>query len=233
MTLVRRPRAGALGGSVPVLYGHPVPPLAAILSRPHASGSHSNMSDDPAQDLPDPGPVTIYTLGHSTRSLEELVAMLRAHRVELLVDVRRFPGSRRHPHFARESLERALPDAGIEYLWLEGLGGRRSRRQDSPHTAWRVAGFASYADHMDTGGFEEAAQRLLERARQATVAVMCAEALPERCHRRLLSDWLTVRGVEVVHVLDATRTRPHQLPDFVRVEGGRLVYDGGQLGLLR
>lgn len=174
----------------------------------------------------------IYTVGHSTRSLEELVAMLRAHGVELLVDVRRFPASRRHPHFSRESLEGALPEAGIGYLWLEGLGGRRSRRKDSPHTAWRVSGFGSYADHMDTAEFEAAAATLLERAREATSAVMCAEALPERCHRRLLSDWLTVRGVEVVHVLSETRARPHQLPDFARVEGERLVYDGGQMPLL-
>ena len=158
--------------------------------------------------------------------------MLRAHGVELLVDVRRFPASRRHPHFSRESLERTLPEAGIEYLWLEGLGGRRARRKDSPHTAWRVAGFGSYADHMDTEEFEAAAATLLERAREATAAVMCAEALPERCHRRLLSDWLTVRGVEVVHVLGETRARPHQLPDFARVEGERLVYDGGQMPLL-
>lgn len=174
----------------------------------------------------------IYTVGHSTRSLEELIAMLRAHGVELLVDVRRFPASRRHPHFSRESLERTLPEAGIEYLWLEGLGGRRSRRKDSPHTAWRVAGFGSYADHMDTEEFEAAAATLLERAREATAAVMCAEALPERCHRRLLADWLTVRGVEVVHVLGETRARPHQVPDFARVEGERLVYDGGQMPLL-
>ena len=178
----------------------------------------------------------IYTVGHSTRSLEELVEVLRAHGVELLVDVRRFPGSRRHPHFARESLERALPEAGIEYLWLEGLGGRRARRKgrkDSPHTAWRVAGFASYAEHMETGEFREAAETLLERARETTAAVMCAEALPERCHRRLLADWLTVRGAEVVHLLDRERTRPHELPEFARVEeGGRLVYDGGQMELL-
>lgn len=185
----------------------------------------------------------IYTVGHSTRSLEELVEVLRAHGVELLVDVRRFPASRRHPHFARESLERTLPEAGIEYLWLQGLGGRRSGqkgrkgRKGSPHTAWRVAGFASYADHMETPEFREAAGTLLERAREATAAVMCAEALPERCHRRLLADWLTVRGTEVVHLLDRQRTRRHELPDFARVEDrgpdeARLVYDGGQMELL-
>lgn len=175
----------------------------------------------------------LYTVGHSTRSLEELVEVLRSHGVELLVDVRRFPGSRRHPHFARESLEGALPEAGIDYLWLQGLGGRRSARKDSPHTAWRVAGFASYADHMETQEFREEAETLLERGREAAAAVMCAEALPERCHRRLLADWLTVRGVEVLHILDRERTRRHELPDFARVEEGtRLVYDGGQMDLL-
>lgn len=174
----------------------------------------------------------VFTVGHSTRSLDELVAILRAHGVELLVDVRRFPASRRHPHFSRERLERGLSEAGIGYFWLEGLGGRRPGRKDSPHTTWRVAGFSSYADHMETEEFDRAAGKLLDRAREATAAVMCAEALPERCHRRLLSDWLTVRGVEVVHLLDETRTRPHELPDFARVDGGRLVYDGGQMALL-
>lgn len=176
--------------------------------------------------------MTVYTIGHSTRSLPELVAMLRAHGVELLVDVRRFPASRRHPHFRRDSLARVLAGAGIAYLWLEGLGGRRSGRKDSPHTAWRVSGFACYADHMESDEFREAAAALLERAREATAAVMCAEALPERCHRRLLSDWLTIRGVEVVHILDEARTRAHRLPDFACVEGDRLVYDGGQMALL-
>lgn len=176
--------------------------------------------------------MTVYTLGHSTRTLEELLAILRAHGVELLVDVRRFPASRRHPHFSRERLERAFPVAGIDYLWLEGLGGRRPGRQGSPHVAWRVPGFASYADHMETDEFRRAAATLVERAREATAAVMCAEALPERCHRRLLADWLTVRGLQVVHLLDERRTRPHRLPDFARVDGERLVYDGGQMELL-
>lgn len=176
--------------------------------------------------------LTIYTVGHSTRTLEELVAILGAHEIELLVDVRRFPASRRHPHFARESLERALPAAGVGYLWLEDLGGRRTRRAGSPHTAWRVAGFAAYADHMDTEPFERAMATVLERAREHRTAVLCAEALPERCHRRLIADWLTARGVEVIHLLDATRTRRHELPDFARVESERVIYDGGQPSLL-
>jgi uncharacterized protein (DUF488 family) len=174
----------------------------------------------------------IYTIGHSTRSLDELVAILRAHGVELLADVRRFPASRRHPHFAGESLAAALPEAGIGYLWLEALGGRRSRRPGSPHNAWRIAGFAAYADHLDTPEFEQAARTLIERARDRTAAVMCAEALPERCHRRLIADWLKAQGHEVIHLLDERRARPHELPGFARVVNGRLLYDGGQLGLL-
>lgn len=178
------------------------------------------------------GAARIYTIGHSTRSLPELVAILRAHGVELLVDVRRFPGSRRHPHFAREVLEAALPEAGIDYLWLEALGGRRPARKGSPHTAWRIPAFAGYADHMESEEFRDAAATLVARAAERRAAVLCAEALPERCHRRLIADWLTARGHEVVHLLDERRTRRHELPDFARVVDGRLLYDGGQLGLL-
>lgn len=173
----------------------------------------------------------LFTVGHSTRSLDELVAILRSHGVARIADVRRFPASRRHPHFARESLERSLPEAGIDYRWFPGLGGRRSRRQDSPHTAWRVKGFAAYADHLDSPEFEEAIGALVAWASERPAAVMCAEALPERCHRRLIADWLTARGDEVVHLLDETRSRPHEIPDFARVEGGRLIYDGGQPSL--
>ena len=173
----------------------------------------------------------IFTVGHSTRSLEELVSILQAHGIGLLVDVRRFPASRRHPHFGRESLETALPEAEIEYLWLADLGGRRSRAKDSPHTAWRVTGFAAYADHMDTEAFDSALRALLEQAAERPTAVMCAEALPHRCHRRLIADRLTAQGHEVVHLLDEKRTQPHQLPDFARTEKGRVIYDGGQMAL--
>lgn len=173
----------------------------------------------------------IFTVGHSTRGLDELVAILRAHGVGQLADVRRFPASRRHPHFARESLERTLPEAGIDYRWFAELGGRRSRAADSPHTAWRVKGFAAYADHMDTPEFAEAVGALRDWASRRPTAVMCAEALPERCHRRLISDWLTAHGVEVVHLLDTSRSRAHELPDFARVEQGRVIYDAGQPAL--
>jgi hypothetical protein len=177
----------------------------------------------------------VLTVGHSTRTLEELLALLAAHGVGALCDVRRFPASRRHPQFNRDALERALPAAGpasgIEYLWLEGLGGRRSRQKGSPHTAWQVPAFAGYADHMESAEFAAAAEALLREAAARTTCILCAEARPEQCHRRLISDWLTVRGALVEHIVDAARTVPHALPPFLRVEGGRLIYDGGQLSL--
>lgn len=171
-------------------------------------------------------PMEVLTIGHSTRGLEELVRVLSHHGVELLVDVRRFPRSRRHPHFNRERLEETLPAAGIDYAWREALGGRRSFRKETEHTAWRVKGFAAYADHMGSREFVAAMEALLETARERRTAVMCAEVRPERCHRRLVSDWLTVRGVEVVHLIDETRSEPHRLPPFARVDGVRIVYDG-------
>ena len=173
----------------------------------------------------------IATLGHSTRRLDELLEILASHGVEQVADVRRYPGSRRHPHFARDPLESALRDAGVGYVWMEALGGRRRRRAGSPHTAWKVEGFAAYADYMDTGEFERAAAELLERARDRFTAILCAEARPEQCHRRLIADWLVVHGVEVVHLIDRDRAAAHRLPDFARVEDGRLIYDGGQISI--
>jgi len=173
----------------------------------------------------------IFTVGHSNREPGELISILASHGVELVVDVRRFPGSRRHPHFSRGSLEEALGEAGIGYLWLEGLGGRRSRREGSVHTAWEEPGFAAYADHLDSDEFGSAARTLLDEAATRRTAMMCAEARWVSCHRRLIADWLTARGHEVVHIADGRRTEPHRLPSFARVEDGRLVYDGGQQAL--
>jgi uncharacterized protein (DUF488 family) len=173
----------------------------------------------------------LFTAGHSTRSIDELLALLAEHGIELLVDVRRFPGSRRHPHFARDALSAAVTGAGIEYRWVEALGGRRSRRKDSPHTAWKVAGFAGYADHMATPEFQAAAAELLAAAENRAVCVMCAEARPEQCHRRLIADHATAQGVPVTHILAARRTALHRLPEFARVVDGRVLYDVGQLSL--
>lgn len=174
----------------------------------------------------------VFTVGHSTRSTEELIAILRAAGVRVLVDVRRFPGSRRHPQFGREALAAALGEAGITYRWVEALGGRRSRRAGSPHVAWENAGFAGYADHMDTAEFRDAAARELLSSTEPT-AVMCAEAHPSQCHRRLISDWLVAHRVEVVHLLDARGTVAHSLTPFARVvDGDRVVYDRGAQGTL-
>jgi uncharacterized protein (DUF488 family) len=170
----------------------------------------------------------IMTVGHSTRSLSEFMSLLDAHGVRLIADVRRFPMSRRHPHFARPRLESSMREAAVEYMWLPGLGGRRERRADSPHTGWREAAFAGYADHMDTQEFLDSAAQLVELSARLPTAIMCAEALPERCHRRLIADWLTVRGLSVEHILDAQRRVPHELTPFARVADGRLLYDGGQ-----
>jgi uncharacterized protein (DUF488 family) len=175
--------------------------------------------------------MALFTVGHSTRSIDELLALLAEHGVELLVDVRRFPGSRRHPHFAREALSAAASGAGIEYRWVEALGGRRSRRKDSPHTAWKVAAFAGYADHMATPEFQAAAGELLAAAGARAVCVMCAEARPEQCHRRLIADHATAQGTPVTHILAPRRTALHRLPDFARVVDGRVIYDVGQLSL--
>lgn len=173
----------------------------------------------------------LYTVGHSTRSIEELLALLAEHSIELLVDVRRYPGSRRHPQFARQALAVAVGAAGIEYRWVEELGGRRSRRKDSPHTAWQVAAFAGYADHMDTPQFQAAAAVLLADAGARATCVMCAEARPEQCHRRLIADHATAQGTPVTHILAPGRTALHRLPEFARVLDGRLLYDVGQLSL--
>ncbi len=171
----------------------------------------------------------IATAGHSTRPAAELVAMLAAAGVELLVDVRRFPGSRRHPQFAREALAAALAAAGIAYAYEPALGGRRAPRPDSPHTAWRNAGFRGYADHMETAEFRDALADLERRAAERPAAILCAEAVPWRCHRRLIADALTARGWEVVHLLAPGRSEPHALhPDARVLPDGRLLYAGGE-----
>src|ERR1700680_896642 len=168
----------------------------------------------------------LHTVGHSTRRSEELLALLAEHQVSLLVDVRRHPGSRRFPHFAREALAATLAPACVGYRHEPALGGRRSPRPDSPHTAWRVAAFRGYADYMDTAPFEQALNELLRLAEGATVAVLCAEALPWKCHRWLIADALVARGSEVVHILGYGKSTPHALSAHARLlADGRLLYD--------
>lgn len=169
----------------------------------------------------------IHTVGHSTRTLADLLGLLRAHGIERVVDVRRFPVSRRHPHFAGEALAAALRAEDVDYRHEPDLGGRRGPRPDSPHTAWRDAAFRGYADHMDTPAFGTALARLMALAGQAPTAILCAEALPGRCHRQLIADALVARGIEVRHILDPATSERHVLnPDARVVAMGRLVYAG-------
>ena len=169
----------------------------------------------------------VFTLGHSTRPMVEFLGLLREHGVQLLVDVRRYPGSRRHPQYSRDSLSASLQEAGIQYMHEPDLGGRRAARPGSPHTAWRVEAFRGYADHMETPEFGAALERLMDRAARETVAILCAEAVPWRCHRRLISDALVARGVEVRHILGPGRADPHEIDPNARIlPGGRLLYAG-------
>jgi uncharacterized protein (DUF488 family) len=175
--------------------------------------------------------VIVHTLGHSTLALPDFLALVAHHGIGTIADVRRYPASRRHPHFAGEALAAALADAGVTYRWLPGLGGRRSGRADSPHVAWRNAAFRAYADHMETAEFAAELDTLLALAGELPTAILCAEAVPWRCHRQLLADALVARGVEVRHVIGTAAPGVHRLPPFARLVGTRVVYDGGQLGL--
>jgi uncharacterized protein (DUF488 family) len=167
----------------------------------------------------------IYTIGHSTLGIDDFLASLSAHCIETLADVRRYPGSRRHPHFNRDDLALSLAMDDLRYVWLPELGGRRSPQNLSDeNNGWQVDAFHAYADYMRTEEFEAGLQRLMDLATKNMTAMMCAEALWTRCHRRLISDALTARGWEVRHILSATRVEPHKLTEFAHVEDGRLTY---------
>lgn len=176
--------------------------------------------------------LVIWTVGHSNRSADDFLALLRAHDIELIADVRRFPVSRRHPHFTREQLERVLADAGIDYHWMPALGGRRSPRAGSVNTGWRVEGFRGYADYMETPEFADALTELLDVAFAKRTAVMCAEALWWQCHRRLISDVLFVLGHEIRHIQTVTAAPEHKLVPPAHSVGGRLSYAAEQPDLL-
>jgi uncharacterized protein (DUF488 family) len=169
----------------------------------------------------------IYTIGHSTRTLDELVSLFREHGVMRLADVRRYPGSRRYPHFSGESLAQSLPALGILYEHFADLGGRRSPASESPNGAWNNDQFRGYADHMASDTFRGAVDRLLaphSDGSEPATAVMCAEAVPWRCHRNLLADDLLRRGIEVIHILGPGSSRPHVLSRMARLERDRVVY---------
>jgi uncharacterized protein (DUF488 family) len=167
---------------------------------------------------------TIHTVGHSTRSLDELLAMLAAHGVRGIADVRRHAGSRRLPHFHADALAAELPARGFVYAPFPELGGRRKPAPDSPNAGWRVASFRGYADFMQTEQFAGALASLTHAAERTPLAMMCAEAVPWRCHRSLIGDALLVRGWTVLDVMSATKASPHRLTPFAKVDGPRVTY---------
>ncbi len=167
---------------------------------------------------------TIWTIGHSTRSIEEFLAVLTAHRLEAVADVRSLPGSRRYPHFDAEPLAETLREAGLEYRWIPLLGGRRRVQPDSPNTAWRSAAFRGYADYMATAPFRAGIDELLALAHRKRTAILCAEAVWWRCHRSLISDCLKAEGITVIHMFDDKKVEEHPYTPAARVEDGRLSY---------
>lgn len=167
---------------------------------------------------------TIWTVGHSTRTLDELVGILRGHGVGQIADVRRFAGSRRLPQFDAENLAIELPKHGLTYLPCPLLGGRRKPNPDSRNTGWRNESFRAYADYLQTPPFLEGLDRLIEAAERTPTAMMCAEAVPWRCHRSLIADALVVRGWQVLDIMSASTATPHKLTPFAKVNGTAISY---------
>lgn len=167
---------------------------------------------------------TIWSIGHSTRPIEEFIGLLSMHGIRLLVDVRRYPASRRHPQFNAAALAESLHAQGIAYRHLPGLGGRRSARPDSINLGLRSTGFRGYADYMQTAKFWGALEELITYGRSTPTAIMCAEAVPWRCHRSLIADALVTRGWTVQHILSTAEARPHQLTPFAKIQNGVLTY---------
>jgi len=169
-------------------------------------------------------PLLLMTIGHSTRPIDEFVHLLRSHGVQRLVDVRTVPRSRHNPQFNRDQLSPSLHSARIHYSCVPGLGGFRHASHDSVNTGWRNVSFRGYADYMQTPEFQKHLDALIELAQQERIAVMCAEAVPWRCHRSLIADALLVRGIEVREITSATGTRLHSLTPFARVDGAKIIY---------
>jgi uncharacterized protein (DUF488 family) len=172
----------------------------------------------------------LYTVGHSTRTIDELIAALAAHQIQTLVDIRAFPMSRRLPEFNRDSLEQSMPAAGIHYVWMKALGGYRKKiLEESPNIALRNPSFRNYADYMLMPEFEQAMSEILALAASSRTAYMCAERPYFRCHRMLVSDWLVAHGHEVLHIDAQGPAKPHTLTAEARVVDGRLIYRGDRL----
>lgn len=167
----------------------------------------------------------IWTIGHSTRTIEKFISLLEEHGIKSLADVRLLPGSKRYPQFNKETLANSLGKLRIRYEHFPELGGRRKTRSDSRNLAWRNASFRGYADHMETDEFHKGIERLLDRAAEfGPTAMMCAEAVWWRCHRALISDYLKARGIEVLHIVDANKTEPHPYTSAARIVDGKLSY---------
>jgi uncharacterized protein (DUF488 family) len=174
----------------------------------------------------------IFTLGHSTLPIERFVALLRTYGIERLVDIRTVPRSRHNPQFNDSALAGSLAAERVEYVPMQALGGLRHARKDSPNTGWRNASFRGYADYMQTEQFEAALEALIAMSRQRRAAIMCAEAVPWRCHRSLVADALAARGVPVIEILSESSYRAHKLTPFALVEGVRVTYPPEQAKLL-
>jgi uncharacterized protein (DUF488 family) len=167
----------------------------------------------------------IWTIGHSTRTIDEFISLLQANQIRLLVDVRSLPGSKRYPQFNKEALADSLGKTGIRYEHFPELGGRRKAKPESKNTAWRNASFRGYADYMETEEFRKGVERLLDLAAGAgPTAIMCAEAVWWRCHRSLISDYLKARGIEILHIIDAKQTELHPYTSAARIVDGKLSY---------
>jgi hypothetical protein len=168
--------------------------------------------------------LTIFTIGHSTHPIEEFIALLKNYGIEQLVDVRTVPKSRHVPQFNSDALEASLREAGIGYVHLKALGGLRHAKKDSMNMGWRNASFRGYADYMETEEFAKGIERLIELAKAKRTVIMCAEAVPWRCHRSLVGDALLVRGIAVEDIMSATSVRPHKLTEFAKVDGQQITY---------
>lgn len=169
-------------------------------------------------------PATLWTIGHSTHPIDEFLALLEAHDIQRIADVRRFPGSRKYPQYNPDALAASLAAANIGYTPCPALGGRRKPRPDTPHTAWRNEAFRGYADYMDTSEFREAAAALADMARAARVAIMCSESVWWRCHRSMISDWFKAHGWTVLHIMGPGPAKEHPYTPVARIEHGELTY---------
>ena len=167
---------------------------------------------------------TIFTIGHSNHPFEEFLEMLKAFEIETLVDIRRYPGSRKYPHFNKDHLEKSLPEKEIQYLHYEDLGGRRKVKPDSHNTAWRLDSFRGYADYMETDSFQKAIEKLEILAKEKRVAYMCSEAVWWSCHRSLVSDYLKNEGWNVQHIMSKTKSNEHPYTKPARIINDKLVY---------